>query len=150
MKIQLHGRSALVALAVIVAFGAYRLASMRASLEEDALAELRTFLAAEYASPEVEALSRQLASGQPVSTEAAEASTERILAAQRIEFPRVSLHGAAGQGDRDVVARVEILVDGAPPPDGDSVRYYRMRYRTLSGWKVGARTGAISYWLALF
>lgn len=148
MKIQLNGRSALVALAAIVAFGAYRLVSMRASLEEDALEELRMFLAAEYASPEVEALANELSSGRPVADELAEQATARILAAQRIEFPRVSLHGAAGQGDREVVARVEILVDGAPPPDGDAVRYYRMRYRTLSGWKVGARTTALIYWLA--
>ena len=53
------------------------------------------------------------------------------------------------EGD-DVIVKVEIQVDGGPPPDGGAVRYYRMRYRGLSGWTVARRTSVWSYRLKMF
>ena len=50
----------------------------------------------------------------------------------------------------EVVVKVEILVNETTPPDGERVRYYRMRHRPLSGWDVLGRTTVWSYRLALF
>jgi len=79
------------------------------------------------------------------------ARTDAILATQNISFSSVSARGAwAGRQGSEVIVRVEIQVNGGPPPDGQPVRYYRMRYRGLSGWDVGGRTSAWSYRFKLF
>lgn len=151
MEIKLNGPSAIVAAVAVVGLGAYRVASMQAELETDALDELAAYLAAEYASTEMAALSATLESGRPVDEQKAHKQVEKILAAQKITFPSVSARGMwDAQDGGEVIARVEIEVDGGPPPDGEPVRYYRMRYRPLSGWSVRGQTSVWSYRLKLF
>lgn len=151
MQIKLSGPSALVAAFALLAFGAYRFVAMQTELETEALDELANYLAAEYASEDVAALSESLDSGRPVTAAEAQSASERILAASNIRFPSVSARGMWNARDGGkVVARVEILVNETTPPDGESVRYYRLRYRPLSGWDVLGRTTVWSYRLALF
>ena len=71
---------------------------------------------------------------------------EELLGLARIELPSIQ---ARGRGD-DVVVRVEIRVDGKEPPEGESVRYYRMSHSALTGWRVRRETTALSYYLKLF
>jgi hypothetical protein len=151
MEIKLNGVTAVIGVAALVLFGAYRMSSMQTELETEALDELKAFLSAEYAGSEVTALSESLDSEPQLDTEQTPARVERILAAQKITFPSVSARGFwdANNGGEAVV-RVEIQVDGGPPPDGVTTRYYRMRYRPLSGWTVRGRTSVWSYRLKLF
>lgn len=151
MEIKLNGPSAILGVVALVAFGAYRMTSMQTELETDALDELKAYLVAEYASADVAALSDALDSDQPVDDETAIAYTEKILASQNITFSSVSARGMWNASDGGyAIVKVEIRVDGAPPPDGESTRYYRMRYRPLSGWTVGGPTSSWSYHLKLF
>jgi hypothetical protein len=134
-----------------VLFGAYRVSSMQTELETEALDQLKAFLAAEYAGNDIAALSEALDSDPQLDPEQAQARAERILATQNITFPSVSARGVWNAKDGgEAVVRVDIQVDGGPPPDGVTTRYYRMRYRPLSGWTVGGRTSAWSYRLKLF
>lgn len=151
MEFKLTGPSAIVAIVGVLAFGAYRMVSMQTELESEALEELELYLAAEYAREDVAALSDALDSGQPIDDRDARERTDRILATQNITFPSVNARGMWNATDGgDVVVKVEIQVDGGPPPDGEPVRYYRMRYRPMSGWRVGGRTSVWSYRLKLF
>lgn len=151
MEMKLNGPAAIVGVFVILAFGAYRVMSMQTELETEALDELRSYLAAEYAGRDVAELSAALESDPPVDPKEAQAHVDSILATQDITFPSVSARGFwDAQKGGEAVVQVDIRVAGGPPPDGESTRYYRMRYRPLSGWHVLGRTSAWSYRLKLF
>jgi hypothetical protein len=47
-----------------------------------------------------------------------------------------------------VQVRVEIEPNPAFPPDFELVRYYRMRYSSLTGWSHRGSGSALTYWLA--
>lgn len=151
MEIKLKGPTAVIGVVALLLFGAYRMNSMETELETEALDELKAYLAAEYAGKDVAALSEALESPQTLDPEQAKVQADEILANQNITFPSVSARGFWDAKDGgDAVVRVEIQVDGGPPPDGVATRYYRMRYRPLSGWRVGGRTSVWSYRLKLF
>jgi hypothetical protein len=57
-----------------------------------------------------------------------------------IEFSTVSARGSAN----NLIVKVEITVDGGPPPDGRPVRYFRMMHNDDRGWWVSSETD--SYW----
>lgn len=150
MEIKLNGPTALIGLVAVVAFAGYRMTTMKTELETEALEELKAYLVAEYQSGDIAALSAKLESNE-LSHEEALARTEAIVDAQDITFESVSARGMwKGRDGDDVIVKVDIRVSGGPPPDGEPVRYYRMRYRGLAGWKVGARTSVWSYRLKLF
>ncbi len=48
------------------------------------------------------------------------------------------------------MVRAEILVDGGTPPDGRSVRYFRMRHSMVTGWRMRYEAHAVSYYLKFF
>ena len=60
---------------------------------------------------------------------------------------RIRTLDARGPFD-DVQVRVELEPDPALPPGFELVRYYRMRYSSLTGWSHKGRGSALSYWLA--
>ena len=63
--------------------------------------------------------------------------------------PEIDLNNvsARGFGSRRVV-RVEVSLQGKPPPDGRTVRYFSMEYSLLFGWIYRQEVGPLSYWLA--
>ncbi|MFC1522568.1 hypothetical protein ACFL6Y_09180 [Elusimicrobiota bacterium] len=64
----------------------------------------------------------------------------------RIEIKSIS---ALGRGV-NIVVRAEILVDGKVPAGKKRVRYFRMKYSTLTGWRYKRETTASSYYLNIF
>ncbi|MDH3290514.1 MAG: hypothetical protein OEO20_08245 [Gemmatimonadota bacterium] len=141
--IRLTGWKALAALVVLAGFVGYRYSAMRATLATEAADELRMWLAAEYQAAGLPELERALAAGDRA---AAERSAAEIIARDRISF--VDLR-ARGKPD-DLVVRAEIAVDGRPPPVGGAIRYFRMRYSTVSGWRLVRETTVLSYLLRIF
>jgi hypothetical protein len=57
-----------------------------------------------------------------------------------IDFRTLSAHGRAS----DMVVKVEITVDGGPPPDGRPIRYFHMTHDADRGWSVLSEMD--SYW----
>lgn len=141
--VRLTGWKALVALVVLAGFVGYRYYAMRATMATEAADELRLWLAAEYQAAGLPELEHALATGDRA---AAQRSATEIIARDRIVF--IGLEGR-GKPD-DLVVRAEISVDGRPPPVGSAVRYFRMQYSAVTGWRLTRETTAVSYYLRVF
>jgi hypothetical protein len=124
---------------IVLALGIYGLTFVvsREALDDEALAPIRLQLQGEYAL-------KLLPDVDPATPDPG--AVERITELDRLELTSVS---ARGSGE-DVVVRVEPRVNGQVPPDGREVRYYRMSYSTLTGWRVQHETTAFSYYTKLF
>lgn len=48
-----------------------------------------------------------------------------------------------------MVVRVEVLIDGEPPRD-DAVRYYRMSYSAVTGWRTRHEVHAWTFYTKLW
>ncbi len=135
VQIKLTGAKAVVAILLVVAFMGYRFFNATSTIETDAAAELKFSLWGQYAS--------RLMAEKPEPTEE---TVRRALALDNIQFPEINGRGTPG----DMVVRVRILVDGSPPPDGRSVRYFRMEYSLLTKWRYARETTRFAYYLNFF
>lgn len=142
-QIKLTGWKAVIVLVIVGTVVGFRMLSQSRTLETEAVAAIKTELAADYA--------RQLL---PELQEAAQTPNESAgeidqlvmnVSAENIDIVSIS---ARGRGE-DVVVQVEIEVDGRNPPDGKRTRYYRMRHSTGIGWTVRHEVGKWSYYLKL-
>jgi hypothetical protein len=124
---------------IILAVGIYGLTFVvsRKSLDDEALAPIELQLRGEYTSALLPAVDPAAPDPEAV---------ERLKDLDELELVSVS---ARGSGE-DVVVRVEPRIHGQVPPDGKEVRYYRMSYSTLTGWRVRHETTAFSYYTKLF
>lgn len=65
-----------------------------------------------------------------------------------VEFTSIAAHGRMGASV--ILVRAEITVDGGPPPDGRSVRYFRVsRKFTGDGWIVVGESDSYLYYREL-
>ncbi len=135
VQIKLTGAKAIVAILLVAAFMGYRFFSATSTIETDAAEKIKFSLWGEYAS-------RLMAEKPPPTEETA----RRALALENIEFPEINGRGTPG----DMIVRVRISVNGSPPPDGRSVRYFRMEYSQLTKWRYVRETTAFAYHLNFF
>ncbi len=135
VQIKLTGAKAVVAILLVAAFMGYRFFSAMSTIETAAEEVLKFSLWGEYAS--------RLMAEKPEPTEE---TVQRALALDNIQFPEINGRGTPG----DMVVRVRIVVDGSPPPDGRSVRYFRMEYSQLTKWRYVRETTAFAYHLNFF
>jgi hypothetical protein len=67
-----------------------------------------------------------------------------------VPIPMVALVSVKGHGLQDVmVAKVEVTVNGGPPPDGRSVRYLDLMRSVDGRWLVVADSDAYHYMISL-
>ena len=135
VQIKLTGAKAVVAILLVTAFMGYRFFSAMSTIEVAAAEVLKFSLWGEYAS--------RLMAEKPEPTEE---TVRRALALDNIQFPEINGRGTPG----DMVVRVRIVVDGSPPPDGRSVRYFRMEYSQLTKWRYVRETTAFADHLNFF
>jgi hypothetical protein len=65
-----------------------------------------------------------------------------------VEFTSIAAHGRMG-GSATLV-RAEVTVDGAPPPDGRPVRYFRVSRKFMGGgWMVVGESDSYQYYREL-
>ena len=69
----------------------------------------------------------------------------RIVSMNEIEFFGVGIKGTTDE----IVVRIKIRVAGELPPDGIKTRYFRLRHRTMTGWRVVGEAGAFQYYMKL-
>ncbi len=144
VQFRLRGWGALAVLLAFASVWGYRQWSMRTTIDGAALDKIKPWIVAEFAS---KALSET--AGRPfeqLTTEERRSLSEKVLAAGRAEVKVTGLHGL---GDEAVV-RVEVSIDGQPPPDGRTTRYYRLNHSLLLGWTFRQEVPRLSYWLELF
>ena len=142
--VQVHGWKAVVILVMFGTVWGYRQWSSRKELDTEAINAIRPWIVAQYMSAALhETKNIPL---ETLSPQEREAMSEKLLASGKVEIKSIEAHGFTD----NTIVRVEVLVDGQPPPDGKSVRYYRMKYSMLLGWTYDREVDAVSYWLALW
>jgi hypothetical protein len=64
-----------------------------------------------------------------------------------VEFMSIAAHGRTGA---PILVRAEITVDGGPPPDGRTVRYFCVAHKFMEdGWMVVGESGLYFYYREL-
>ncbi len=143
MEIRLTGWKAVLAVVIALAVMAYGVFARNTTLDTQAKEVIRQWVAAEYAG---KALHKWEGVDYSKNQELAEQSANEILAALKVTIPSIKAKGSK----TEPVVRVEILVDGKPPPDGKNTRYYKMNFSSITGWTMGYESSAFFYYSRLF
>lgn len=138
--ITIKGKPAWIVILVILLLFGLRFWRMQATLGTEAVESLRPWLVAHYCGFSLH--DGRYKPLEELTGEEYEELNERVMAALRVDIRSIKVRGFGGS----VVVRAEILVDGKIPPDGKTVRYYRMNYSHLSGWIYEQEVGPWSYW----
>ena len=134
LTFKLTGWKALALLLVLAVLGAYRFTRARAALEGQGREALEAWIVGEIQRPLLADTTLGLAE-----------KGEALLAASgAVRIRALDAHGPFD----DVHVRVELEPDPALPPGFELVRYYRMRYSSLTGWTHEGWSNPVSYWLA--
>lgn len=139
MRIRLTGIKAVLALIMVAGVIGFRFVTAHRTLSDDAKNVLGLEIRSEYARGYLEGLNAENITPEKVDS---------ITALARVTFPKISARGSLD----NAIVRAEVLIDGAPPPDGRSVRYCRMQYSSVLGWRLksGREPTALQYYLAIF
>lgn len=140
MKIQLTGWHAIVALILLVAFVAVRYTMQSGALETQGVEQVQRWLADEATRSALPEMQQAVAAGDAAAAERMAGDLE----SDRFEILSVTRHGLGEQ----IVARVAYR-HASRPEAGTRVRYLRMSYSLAAGWRVGAETSRLSYYLAI-
>ncbi|PIS47022.1 MAG: hypothetical protein COT17_05565 [Elusimicrobia bacterium CG08_land_8_20_14_0_20_51_18] len=140
MTVNLGGWKAIIVILAILGFSVFKYQTSRRTLEPKVRQIIRLEMAAEYLQLAKAELEIPLPEGQEAK------SSEMLKNIERIEFKSLSARGK----DDDIVARAEILVDGKVPAGKKPVRYFRMEYSVLTGWRYLNETSAMVYYLKFF
>ena len=141
---QLRGWHALAGVAALLGFFGVQTYTRIRSVDNGMRDAVRERLVNEYSGRGPKDIARILAEareGSPI-----EPVPERVE--RDVEFTSIAAHGR--MGGAAILVRAEITVDGGPPPDGRSVRYFRvMRKFMEGGWMVVGDSSAYFYYSEL-
>lgn len=133
--VTLTGWKAVVVLVAVAGVAGFRMVSARNTLDTQGRETLETWIRAEVLTPILADTLLPLA--------------ERGAAA--LEASRVSIRSLAARGPLDdMVVKVELVPNPAYPVGTELVRYYRMSYSTLTGWRYERDSHVVSWYLAAF
>ncbi len=132
---KITGWKAVPILLLVVGFGGYRFVTARQALDTQGREELEMWISGELIRP-------MLADSTTSLAERGEA----ILGASQVEIRKLSALGTLD----DLVVRVELEPDDVLPPGTELVRYYRMSYSIVTGWRHRGPASALRYYLAVF
>lgn len=133
--IRLNGWKAVLVLLIVAGVGGYRVTTARAKIDTQGRAALEQWVQMELIRPLLADTTRSL---QEQGAAIAQASS-------------VTIRSLAVRGRlSDAVVRVELAPNPALPPGADLVRFYRMRYTTISGWTHRGSATRLAWYLAAF
>jgi hypothetical protein len=128
---QLRGWHALVGIAALLGFSGIQMHLRVRTVDDGMRNAVRERLLNEYSGRGPKDIAR-------IVEEAREGSpTEPVpeVVPRDVQFTSIAAHGRMGAPA--ILVRAEITVDGGPPPDGRSVRYFRVSRKFMdSGWMV--------------
>jgi hypothetical protein len=141
---QLRGWQAAVVGVAIVGVVAYQCARRIQTVDDSARFAIGVSLTREYQGrglkEQVQEYLKQRASGE----------APKEPPPSDVPIPMVALVSVKGRGLQDVmVAKVEVTVNGGPPPDGRSVRYLDLMRSVDGRWLVVADSDAYHYMISL-
>jgi hypothetical protein len=133
-----RGWKAIAVIALIVAVYGLRVYSRIQKVDEDGRNVLQAWLLKDYNGQGPRDIMRRMQdykAGLPVQP-------MKAIEPMNIDFPVLSAHGSASE----MVVKVEISVDGSPPPDGQPIRYFHMSHDADRGWSVSSETDSFWYY----
>jgi len=141
---QLRGWHAVAGIAALLGFFGFQTYTRIHTVDDGMRDAVRETLLSEYSGRGPKDLARLAAEareGSPI-----DAVPE--MAQRDVEFTSIAAHGRIGTPV--LLVRAEITVDGGPPPDGRSVRYFRVTRKFMEdGWMVVGESSAYSYYSEL-
>jgi hypothetical protein len=129
------GWKALLVVAALAGFAAFRIVTVRATLDTEGRAALQAWVQGDVIRPILADTTRPL-----------EERGRRIVEASSIGIRSLDVRGPL----RNMVVRAELEPHPALPVDVERVRYYRMRYSALTGWTHHGSANVLSWYLAAF
>jgi len=142
VKINLTGWKAAGVLVAIGGVALVKLGMRSDALGTEGVDAIERWLAVESSRDALPAMQGALTSG---SAEELSRMTEELLQ-RRFEVLALNAHGISD----DIVVRVEYKSQRSATDDEVRVRFFRMSYSPVAGWRVGAETTKLGYYLAIF
>lgn len=142
MKINLTGWKGAAALVAIGGVALVQLGMRSEALGDEGVEAIEQWLAIESSREALPVMQGAMTAG---SVEDLSRITEDLLQ-RRFEVLSLNARGM----DEEIVARVEYQSRGSAMNQGVRVRFFRMSYSTVAGWRVDAETTKLGYYLAVF
>ena len=141
---QFRGWHALLAVIALLGFYGLKMYTRIRTVDDGIRQAVRQELLNEYSGrgpKDIARLVTEARQGQPVDPVPA-------IVQRDIEFTSISARGRLGA--EFILVRAEITVDGAPPPDGQPIRYFRVEREFMDdGYMVIGASNAYSYFTEL-
>ncbi len=141
---QLRGWHALVGIVALLGFAGIQMYLRVRTVDDGMRDAVRERLLSEYSGRGPKDVARILAEaheGSPI-----EPVPEMVQ--RDVEFGSIAAHGRIGA--LATIVRADVTVDGGPPPDGRSVRYFRVERKFMGdGWMVVGESDAYLYYREL-
>jgi hypothetical protein len=143
-KFQLRGWHAILGIVALLGFFGIQ-TYLRVHPVEDGMRDaVRETLLNEYSGRGPKDVARILAE----TREGAPIETLPEVVQQDVQFTSITAHGRIGAPF--VIVRAEVTVNGAPPPDGRPVRYFRVSRKFLDGgWMTVGESDSHAYYREL-
>ena len=133
-EIEIKGWPAVAILAVFVLIGGFRYCSTSSEISPQARESIQTYLDARYAAHFLD---------DPEFLANPDEMAEELLAGVDIVDIKV-------KGRKEKIVRVEIAVNGQAPPDGESIKYFRVTDSMMMGEVFEGEVTSFSWHLKLF
>ncbi len=134
-NVTLTGWKAVVVLVVVAGVVVFRVTTARAKLDTQGRAALETWVQQEMIRPILADTTRSL-----------QERGNAVLRATSVTIRSLAVRGSLD----DAVVRVELEPNPALPPGTDLVRYYRMSYSEITGWRHRGPSSKLSWYLSAF
>ena len=141
LQIKITGKPAIAILMAVAVLFTWRLAVTHDTVAPEVEERLRQVLAAEYASLVLPGIQESVAQGDNAKMAQGFKRLKSVM--ENITFPSLKSRG----GRNHFYVRAQILVDGAPPPKGASIRYFQFHHSTLLGYVYQQEALALDYYV---
>ncbi len=133
--LHLRGWKAVAFVAVVLALAGLRFVRARTALDTQGREALEAWIVGELQRPLLADTTLPLAE-----------KGQALLGASAVTLRALSAHGPPD----DTVVRVELEPSASLPAGTELVRYYRLRYSSLTGWSHREPASALTYYLGWF
>ncbi|MBI4028054.1 MAG: hypothetical protein HY360_23930 [Verrucomicrobia bacterium] len=150
-EIKIKGWKAVAVLLLLSGVGGFQYYKLQTTLDAKAAGVIKAHLESEYSGEMSQMLDQARQAKTPLNAEAIMKAAEKL---QRIKISSISARAGRRNVDHgnhdEVIVRVEYTIDGKPPPDGKSPRYFVMEERLLGEWRLNWETSAFNYYSKLW
>ncbi len=140
----MNGWKAIIALVVVAGFVVFRFEMQNRTLDSQGVTQVKNWLMAESTRAALPAM--QQANAGEAGGDASLEAMARDLQESNFQIASITSHGTGSS----VVARVDVRYKGQSRQDGMNVRYLRMQYSTLTGWRVLREASRWDYYASAF